>query len=200
MTRDELFASIVAARPGRDDVVYVERRGDAYDWRMVGDADLPPAPTPAPEAEMSFSAAWPIDLSARLPTTARSTSSRTGVAEFDLPGTHRQEVPRSPSGAPAMIGAPDSARLARASPPPPLTRRCSATSQVLRGCLTSDARTSQACRLSVPRAVHTVISGVDEHRTSRFSRMKTPHMPWFPDRAGSAGDSRIPPPTMLPST
>ena len=35
MTRDELFASIVAAGPGRDDLVYLERRGDSYDWRML---------------------------------------------------------------------------------------------------------------------------------------------------------------------
>ena len=35
MTRDELFASIVAAGPGRDDLVYLERRGDSYDWRIL---------------------------------------------------------------------------------------------------------------------------------------------------------------------
>jgi hypothetical protein len=35
MTRDELFASIVAAGPGRDDLVYLERRGDSYDWRFL---------------------------------------------------------------------------------------------------------------------------------------------------------------------
>jgi hypothetical protein len=35
MTRDELFASIVAAGPGRDDLVYLERRGDSYDWRLL---------------------------------------------------------------------------------------------------------------------------------------------------------------------
>ena len=35
MTRDELFASIVAARPGRDDLVYLERCGDSYEWRIV---------------------------------------------------------------------------------------------------------------------------------------------------------------------
>jgi hypothetical protein len=72
MTRDELLASIVAARPDRDDVVYVERRGDAYDWRMVhaGDTnagDLPQAPTAAPDVWMSFSAAWPFDQPGRLP-------------------------------------------------------------------------------------------------------------------------------------
>ena len=40
MNREELFTSIVAARPGRDDIVYLERRGDEYDWQLVpvGDA------------------------------------------------------------------------------------------------------------------------------------------------------------------
>ena len=40
MNREELFTSIEAACPGRDDIVYLERRGDEYDWRMVpvGDA------------------------------------------------------------------------------------------------------------------------------------------------------------------
>ena len=41
MTRDELFASIVAAGPGRDDLVYLERRGDSYNWRMVTVAETP---------------------------------------------------------------------------------------------------------------------------------------------------------------
>jgi hypothetical protein len=36
-------------------------------------------------------------------------------------------------------------------------------------------------------------------RISRFSRMKIPHMHRFSDLAGSAGDSRITPPAMLPS-
>jgi hypothetical protein len=60
MTRDELFASIVAARPGRDDFVYLERRGDAYDWRMLTSAEMPSAATTA-DVWMSFSAAWPLD-------------------------------------------------------------------------------------------------------------------------------------------
>jgi hypothetical protein len=64
MTRDELLASIVAARPGRDDLVYLERSGDAYGWRMVT-ADAPPSTT-APDVWMSFSAAWPLDEPARL--------------------------------------------------------------------------------------------------------------------------------------
>jgi hypothetical protein len=65
MTRDELFASIVAAGPGRDDLVYLERRGDAYDWRVVTTAQTPSAAT-APDVWMSFSARWPLDQPARL--------------------------------------------------------------------------------------------------------------------------------------
>ncbi|MGH3633457.1 hypothetical protein [Mycobacterium sp.] len=65
MTRDELFASIVAARPGRDDIVYLERSGEAYQWHLVADHDMPSS-TATPDVWMSFSAAWPFDQSARL--------------------------------------------------------------------------------------------------------------------------------------
>ena len=65
MTRDELFASIVAAGPGRDDLVYLERCGDAYDWHMVTTAKMRSAAT-APDVWMSFSACWPLDQPARL--------------------------------------------------------------------------------------------------------------------------------------
>lgn len=62
MNREELFASIVAARPDREDIVFLERRGDSYDWHIVpfdavaagieaGDTD--------PDVWMSFSATWP---------------------------------------------------------------------------------------------------------------------------------------------
>jgi hypothetical protein len=65
MNREELFTSIAAARPGRDDIVYLERRGSAYDWRMVpvGDVavDTTPSAQPGPDVWMSFSAAWPVD-------------------------------------------------------------------------------------------------------------------------------------------
>jgi hypothetical protein len=65
MNRRQLFTSIVAARPGRDDVVYLERRGDEYDWRVVPVDDGPTnGATPAtagPDVWMSLSAAWPVD-------------------------------------------------------------------------------------------------------------------------------------------
>jgi hypothetical protein len=71
MNRDELFAAIVAAGPGRDDTVYIERRGDAYDWRMVAvDGAILESTEPAagPDVWMSFSADWPLDDPARLQT------------------------------------------------------------------------------------------------------------------------------------
>ena len=64
MTRDELFASIVAAGLGRDDIVYLERTGDSYKWRLVGAES--PRPQQVPTYECQFSAAWPLDESARL--------------------------------------------------------------------------------------------------------------------------------------
>jgi hypothetical protein len=69
MNRDELFASIVAARPGRDDTVYVERRGQDYDWRIVplGEAGADSArPAADPDVWMSLSATWPLDDPARI--------------------------------------------------------------------------------------------------------------------------------------
>jgi hypothetical protein len=68
MNREELFASIVAACPGRDDLVYLQRSGDAYDWRIVP-VDGGPAPSAAatdPDVWMSFSAAWPNEEPARM--------------------------------------------------------------------------------------------------------------------------------------
>ena len=64
MKVDELYASIEANRPGRDDVVYLERRGDEYDWWIVASGDAPqPVRTDHadPEVWMSFSATWPAE-------------------------------------------------------------------------------------------------------------------------------------------
>ena len=64
MNREELFTSIEAACPGRDDIVYLQRRGDEYDWRLVpvGDAAVGAAPSAdaSPDVWMSFSATWPV--------------------------------------------------------------------------------------------------------------------------------------------
>ena len=61
MNREQLFASIVAARPGRDDVVYLERRGTQYDWRLIpADVEfIEPATTP--DVWISLTAVWPVD-------------------------------------------------------------------------------------------------------------------------------------------
>jgi hypothetical protein len=66
MNREELFTSIVAARPGRDDIVYLERRGDEYDWQMMPVGVFAPSATPGPDVWMSFSATWPVDDPERL--------------------------------------------------------------------------------------------------------------------------------------
>src|ERR1700737_2003759 len=50
MNRDELFASIVAARPGREETVYLERRGDSYSWRIMPlDAVVTETPSTSPD-------------------------------------------------------------------------------------------------------------------------------------------------------
>jgi hypothetical protein len=62
MNREELFASIVAARPDREDTVYLERRGDSYSWRIVAlDAVVTETPSDSPDVWMCFSATWPQD-------------------------------------------------------------------------------------------------------------------------------------------
>ena len=71
MNVEELFASfealIEANRPARDDVVYLARSGDDYDWCAVrideatgafGDP-IPPRGHSGPDTWMSFSADWP---------------------------------------------------------------------------------------------------------------------------------------------
>jgi hypothetical protein len=61
MNREELFASIVAARPGREDTVYLERRGDSYNWRIVPLDDVFDVTSSEsdPDVWMSLSATWP---------------------------------------------------------------------------------------------------------------------------------------------
>ena len=65
MNRDELLTSIAAARPGRDDLVYLQRRGDDYDWQLVA-VDTSPSMSPSPDVWMTFSADWPVDDPERL--------------------------------------------------------------------------------------------------------------------------------------
>ena len=62
MNREELFASIVAACPGREDTVYLERCGAEYNWRIVP-LDVVLAGVESqdahPDVWMSFCATWP---------------------------------------------------------------------------------------------------------------------------------------------
>jgi hypothetical protein len=62
MNRQQLFASIAAACPDREDTVYLERRGDSYSWRVVPlDAVVTETPSDSPDVWMCFSASWPRD-------------------------------------------------------------------------------------------------------------------------------------------
>jgi hypothetical protein len=66
---DELYASFEALteadRPSRDDVVYLQRRGNEYDWWIVraGEpiTESQKPDKPEPDSWMSFSAHWPLD-------------------------------------------------------------------------------------------------------------------------------------------
>ena len=69
MNREELLTSIAAARPGRDDIVYLERRGNEYDWQSGArwsERRSRRRLSPSPDVWMSFSAAWPVDDPDRL--------------------------------------------------------------------------------------------------------------------------------------
>jgi hypothetical protein len=62
MNRQELLTFFMAARPGHDDTVYVERRGDTYGWRFVHAGEvLPSVAGDAPDVWIYFSGAWPVD-------------------------------------------------------------------------------------------------------------------------------------------
>ena len=62
MTRDELFADMVAARPEHGELIYVERRGEEYAWSRV-DRDGPPAETPTLYGDvwMFYAVQWRLD-------------------------------------------------------------------------------------------------------------------------------------------
>ncbi len=60
----------MAARPQPGDVVYIERRGDAYSWKLTRPGETPSTDVLAgdgsPEAWIYFSGAWPLDHPERL--------------------------------------------------------------------------------------------------------------------------------------
>ncbi len=69
MDRNELIASVLAARPSPGEMVYVERRGDEYAWHGVRDAAGFAVASPGvgyPDAWMWFSGNWPVDDPTRL--------------------------------------------------------------------------------------------------------------------------------------
>jgi hypothetical protein len=66
MDRAELFASLAGAAPNSDDILYVERRADAYSWHRVTPGAEAPDPKTLPDVWMYFSGAWPQDDPVRL--------------------------------------------------------------------------------------------------------------------------------------
>lgn len=63
MNRDELYKAILAARPGGDDVVYIERRGEDYAWRrMLQDTTVyAPAHENLPDVWIFYAGQWPAN-------------------------------------------------------------------------------------------------------------------------------------------
>jgi len=64
MDRMQLLAAIVDARPGPADVIYVERRGEEYDYRVSGpeeDLVLGGGGAGFPDVWVYWSGEWPAD-------------------------------------------------------------------------------------------------------------------------------------------
>lgn len=59
MDRTELFAALVQVAPSREDIVYVERRGTAYDWHLVVQGAGLPQSSAGADVWMYFSGNWP---------------------------------------------------------------------------------------------------------------------------------------------
>lgn len=68
MNRAELFADLTATRPESGELVYIERRGEDYQWSRTdpGGSVAPPAGT-FPDAWMYYSGSWPFDQPEKLP-------------------------------------------------------------------------------------------------------------------------------------
>jgi hypothetical protein len=72
MNRTRLLAGLTAARAGPDDVLYLERLGEDYRWRLTapGDAAMNPAPGPGeavPDAWIFYCGPWPSGGPAAMP-------------------------------------------------------------------------------------------------------------------------------------
>lgn len=65
MTRDDLYAAVLAARPGAGDVVYVERRGEDYAWELAAlGAAMPQGRAGGetqPDVWIYYSGHWPAE-------------------------------------------------------------------------------------------------------------------------------------------
>lgn len=64
LTRDELFAEMLAQRPEVGELVYVERRGGSYAWFRNGIGTPiagPDAAAPLPDAWVYYGGQWPTD-------------------------------------------------------------------------------------------------------------------------------------------
>jgi hypothetical protein len=63
VNRAELFEELVAARPEAGNLVYIERRGDDYQWTRTdpGEPVEMPQSEGLPDAWMYYSGRWPLD-------------------------------------------------------------------------------------------------------------------------------------------
>jgi len=68
MDREQVFSSVVAARPGRDDVLYLERRGADYSWRLLAPQTpmISEAGESLPDVWIYYTGVWPLDDPVRL--------------------------------------------------------------------------------------------------------------------------------------
>lgn len=69
MNRAQLVDDIMAARPEPGDLVYIERRGEDYNWSRTdpgGDVHTP-EPGGFPDAWMYYSGKWPVDQPDQVP-------------------------------------------------------------------------------------------------------------------------------------
>ncbi|GAC1367383.1 MAG: hypothetical protein NVSMB32_12350 [Actinomycetota bacterium] len=65
----ELLADLVAACPEPGELIYIERRGEAYNWSRTnpGEAFAAPEAGSFPDAWMYYSGRWPLEEPDRLP-------------------------------------------------------------------------------------------------------------------------------------
>ena len=69
MNRAELLEAIVAAVPQDGQLIYIERRGDDYQWARSGAGEVVDTPQAGtfPDAWMYYSGTWPLDNPDKLP-------------------------------------------------------------------------------------------------------------------------------------